>query len=167
MFFRTMILLWAILFMGQLVRASTGPEVERLTTEGMRLVREGRLEQGIGLLQQASNVNPSDPSVHVKLGGVLYEYAQGFFGAGESLQAQMVLRNAERELRTAVDLLPDAEAALRADCAFLVGEIYTRGYGYREAARRWYEKALEDNINHTGAQNVIKSLDAAYGPVGE
>ena len=134
-------------------------EANRLGMQGIRLIQEGKPEKGFALLRQATLLEPDDALWRLRLGSLLMQYAQGLTGMSDGLQSELLMNDAEMEIRQALDLLPPQAKQLRGEGYYLLGQIYSAGYGFREAARPYFQRAVEENPTHAGAKQALTRLD--------
>jgi len=138
-------------------------EARKLMTEAGDLVRKGKLDESLVILKKAVNIAPKEPDMHMNYGTILFIKGQKFFQLGFEENAKRVFKEAQDELVTAIKLYKAAPAKdpkdfAKAQCYFLLGDIYYYIYKNEERAKGLYRRAVEYDPKHAGALEALKRL---------
>ncbi|MDD5119791.1 MAG: hypothetical protein PHR84_00565 [Candidatus Omnitrophica bacterium] len=148
------LLLYALLFNTSLSMANE--EANKLGNEGILLIQKGKIDAGLDLMKQATQISPDDASWHMNYGSMLFTKGQQIFQSGNKQDADGVLKEAEEELLLAVDLFKTNDFMLISQCYFLIGDIYFYAYSNKNQAKIFYQKSLGYYPEHGGAIEAMK-----------
>ncbi len=150
-----------LLFIGMLnisaQAAGADEETNRLGNKGLELIQKGNWDEGLALMKKATTAAPEDASWHMNYGSMLMMRAQK--SGGE--EVTRLCKESEAELKKAVGLLTgEKDNILRAQCYFLIGDIYFYPYQKPVEAKPYYEKALKEYPGHGGAMQAMARYEA-------
>ena len=138
-------------------------EANKLIPEAAKLINAGNLDEGLKILKQAVLIAPEEPDIHMNYASVLFVKGQRLFQSGYNESAKEIFSEVENELTLAIRLyeknqLKDKDDHSKAQCYFLLGDIYYHVYGDKAKAKSLYRKALEYNPDHVGAAETLKKI---------
>ena len=112
----------------------------------------------------ASEVESTDPSVHLNYASILFYKGRRLFQTGDVEQAKAIFKDVERHLRealrlTAQDQDPVRRQLIESQAAFLLGDVHLFVWSDEPAAKAFYEQALAAYPEHDGAREALKSID--------
>ena len=105
--------------------------------------------------------DPENPVWHMNYGGVLFEIAKNMHHQGRQEASKPLFKECESELFAAARLFKRQDSLQIAQCYFLIAEIVNYVYGEKDAAKSYYQKALEYSPQHNGALTAINQLMAS------
>ncbi|MCK9604312.1 MAG: tetratricopeptide repeat protein [Candidatus Omnitrophica bacterium] len=133
-------------------------DANMIGNKGIKLIQEGKMDEGLDLIRQAIQADPQKPDWHMNYGSLLFKKGQQIFQSGNMQEAQGVFKEAEKELLLATQLFKEADNKLKSHCYFLLGDIYYYVYSEKEKARNFYQKSLELYSEHQEAREALKSI---------
>lgn len=141
----------------------TNKQATIVGNNGILLIKEGKWDEGLGLMKQATEIAPEDPLLHMNYGSMLFTHGQLIFESDNKQEAKPIFNEAEREFNLAISLFKDDELgkAIKSQCSFLLGDIYFHVYNDKEKAKSLYKKALEYDPRHSGAINALNKVSGA------
>lgn len=134
-------------------------EADKLGNNGIKSVQEGRIEEGLALLRQATEVSPDDPLWHMKFGSILFKIGEVIFKAGLLKEGNMIFREAEKELLLAIKFFRETDAEEKlfiGHSYFLLGDAYYYVFEDKDKAKTHYRNALKHYPEHPGAAEAMK-----------
>lgn len=139
-------------------------EANKIFPKAIKLVNEGKLDEGLELLKQTIIVAPEEPDIHMNYASVLFVKGQQILQAGDKENGRAIFNEIENELLLAIKLYKDKPSkdkdnSSKAQCAFLLGDIYFYVYEDKDKAKALYQKALEYYPEHSGAMESLKSFN--------
>ena len=138
-------------------------EANKLIPEAAKLINAGNLDEGLKILKQTILIAPEEPDIHMNYASVLFVKGQRLFQSRYNESAKAIFSEVEDELMVAIKLyeknqLKDKDDHSKAQCYFLLGDIYYYVYEDNQKAKSLYQKALEYNPNHTGAAGALEKI---------
>lgn len=133
-------------------------DANTIGNKGIKLIQEGKMDEGLDLIRQAIQADPQKPDWHMNCGSLLFTKGQKIFQSGNIQEAQGVFKEADKELLLATQLFKEADNKLKSHCFFLLGDIYYHVYSEKEKAESFYKKSLELYPEHQAARDVLKSI---------
>ena len=138
-------------------------EANKLIPEAGKLINAGDLDGGLKILKQTILIAPEEPDLHMNYASVLFVKAQRLFQSGYNESAKEIFSEVEKELTLAIklyeqDQLKDKNGHSKAQCYFLLGDIYYHVYEDKVKAQSLYQKALGYNPDHAGAAEALKKI---------
>ena len=127
--------------------------------EGIQLFNEGKLDDGIALLKQATEADPDSPLWHMNYGNVLFRKGQLLFEAGNKDEAEDIFSEVEDELSEAIELFEDRDDISKSHCYFLLGDIYQYVHSDNDAAKEYYQLSLKYHPENQDAATELKKLE--------
>lgn len=138
-------------------------ESNQIGNAGLKLISEGRVDEGFDLLRQAIQLDPEEPAWHMNYGSMLFQVGQSIFKSGEKEKSKELFKESEKELLEATKLFKKAEDPVKAQCFYLIGDIYYYAYQNISKAKYYYEEALARSPKHPGALDGLKNCQASLG----
>ncbi|HTY44785.1 MAG TPA: tetratricopeptide repeat protein [Patescibacteria group bacterium] len=137
---------------------ASGKAVE-LFQKGMTMIKEGKLNEGLELLKQTTVLEPEKPDWHMDYGSILFNIGAQLFQKGNTETAKPILQESERQLLLATDLfVKSTDSAMKAQCFYLLGEIYRHVINDKEKAKSFYQQSLALYPQHAGALEALKGF---------
>jgi tetratricopeptide (TPR) repeat protein len=134
-------------------------KANELFQKGMVLIKEGKLNEGLELLKQTTALEPEKPDWHMNYGSILFTIGAQLFQKGNAETAKPILQESERQLLWAADLFTkSADNSMKAQCFYLLGDIYWHVVNDKEKAKSFYQKSLALYPQHAGALEALKNL---------
>src|SRR3989338_672711 len=133
-------------------------DANTIGNKGIKLIQEGKMDEGLDLIRQAIQTDPQKPDWHMNYGSLLFTKGQQIFQSGNVQEAQGIFKEAEKELFWATQLFKEADNKLKSHSFFLLGDIYYHVYGEKEKAKSFYQKSLELYPGHQEARDALKSI---------
>lgn len=152
-------LVWPILFLLWMTPALAQPVASNdIGFQGLRLIDQGQFDEGIKLVNQAVDADPTNASWRLNIANLLYSQGLKHLKQGHVARAQNIWSFAEMHLEEAVDLFnPSTDKILLSEAYYVMGEIQQYGYSDQQKARAFYQQAL-DLYQHPRAQRAIDKL---------
>ena len=117
-------------------------QASHLEQEAIELISKDRMDEGLSKMRAALALEPTG-SRHLNYGSILFGNGTAIFKSGDLKQGKAVLKEAEGELRSAIDLFdPSQNATQISQCYFLLGEIYAHALKDSVRAKEFYEQSL-------------------------
>ena len=137
-------------------------EVNRVGNNGIMLINQGKMDEGLAELKRATLMDPKQPAWHMDYGSFLFEKGKMLKRSGRESDAKRNFDEAEKELDEAVNYLKKKEEAPpKAQCLYLMGEIEFFVRKDMDKSKAYYEKALQSVPNHRGAMDGLSQWAAA------
>jgi tetratricopeptide (TPR) repeat protein len=132
-------------------------EADRLEAQAVDLIDNNRMEEGMVLMKQAMQIDPT-PMRHMNYGSILFGNGAAEFESGNKAKAQETLYEAQDQLAQAIaGFNPKKEAVFIAQAYFLLGEMYLNAFSNEAKARMFYYKALS-YYDNPGARAAVEKL---------
>ncbi len=155
-FFSTVGVLSA-LFLTTNVFADKSEEANLKGNHGLLLIQQGKMEDGLAELKQATQIDPESGAWHMNYGSILFQKSTPYVNSGRVSEARDLLDESERELGDAVKLFRGEEEQMpKAQCLYLMGDIEFYARKNVDKAKEYYEKALQSAPTHPGALDGVK-----------
>jgi tetratricopeptide (TPR) repeat protein len=117
-------------------------KADQLEQKGLSAIDEGRMDEGLSLLQEALKLDPQG-SRHLNFGTILFGNGVSLQKRGNSEESIKVFRQAEEEIQQALKLFdPEGETTFISQAYSLLGEMYANAFNDNAKAKTFYEKAL-------------------------
>ncbi len=117
-------------------------KADQLEQQGLVAIDEGKMDEGLGLLQEALRLDPQG-SRHLNFGMVLLGNGVSLQKQGKTEEALKILRESESEIQHALKLFdPDGETTFISQAYNLLGEMYANAFNDKAKAKTFYEKSL-------------------------
>ncbi|MDP2905858.1 MAG: hypothetical protein Q8O22_06125, partial [Candidatus Omnitrophota bacterium] len=131
--------------------------VAQYDSEAFLRIKEGKLEEGLSLLKQATILEPKNGLPHMNYGSMLLVRGQMLLKEGKTEEAKSILKEAEKELLSAIQQSGTAtvDAITKGQSAFLLGDIYCFIYKDGIKAKEFYKKSLEYFPKHDMAKYAL------------
>jgi tetratricopeptide (TPR) repeat protein len=132
-------------------------EANRVGNKAMALFNEGKMDEGLALLKQATQIAPEDASWHMNYGSMLFSKGGIMYKRGEKQESIGVFEEAEEELLLAITLFKEEkENILKSHCYYLIGDIHFYPFEDKDKAKTFYQKSLEYYPQHGEATEALK-----------
>jgi tetratricopeptide (TPR) repeat protein len=140
--------------------AQNTTKANELFQKGVALIKDGKLTEGLELLKQTTLLEPDRPDWHMDYGSILYNFGALLFQKGSVETAKPILQESERQLLWATNLfIKSTDNPLKAQCFYLLGEIYLHVVNDKEKAKSFYQKTLALYPQHAGALVAMQSIN--------
>ncbi len=137
---------------------------DALEARAVELIDEGKMDQGLDLINQAIALDPSAQR-HMNYGSILFGNGVADFKGGRQDEGKAVLQKAEDELKKAIASFgTKTDPLFPAQCYFLLGEMFKNAFADESQAREFYQKAV-DLAGHDGAKAALAKLSQPAGGV--
>lgn len=135
-------------------------EANKVGNEGIALIQDGKMDEGLALVKRSTEINPDDPSWHMNYGSMLFSMGSSLFKDGSQKESLPVVQEAEKELLWAAKLYNDQknQNVLESQCYFLLGDIYNFIFQDKAKAKGYYEKTVALYPKHQEANDALKNL---------
>lgn len=134
-------------------------DADALELQGLDLIDEGQMDQGLELLRKATALDPK-PNRHLNLGAILSGNGVAAFKDGRKDEAFAVFKEAQAELDQAIDLFdPKKEITFLSQAYYLLGEMHAQAFGNPAKAREYYQNSISLYEN-PAAQRGLKALSS-------
>ena len=154
-----MLLAMTLVCVSDLVAAETPGKANELFQSGMGLIKEGKLNEGLGMLKQASEAEPTRADLHMNYGSMLFVIGAQIYQKGNAEGAAPIFQEAERQLLWATEMFTKKEeGTLKAQCYYVLGDISLHVKQDKEKAKGFYQKALVCYPQHGGAIEALKGI---------
>jgi tetratricopeptide (TPR) repeat protein len=117
-------------------------KADSVEQEGLSLIDQGQVDQGVDLLREAVRLDPRG-NRQLNLGSILIGNGISLQKDGRSAEAAKIFQEAESELQQAIKLFdPDEETMFLSEAYNLLGDIYANALDDKSKARQYYQKSL-------------------------
>ncbi len=132
-----------------------------MTIEAMQLMAKGKYDEGLNLLKKCIEAEPQNPNSHLNYGSMLFKKGQSLIESGDINAGEQIFKEVEKELKTAVSLFKDdgGDKILKAQCYFLLGDVYLFVWKNKEGAKTYYQLSLLNDPKHGGAKLAFEEFD--------
>jgi tetratricopeptide (TPR) repeat protein len=132
-------------------------QADKMEQEGLTLIDEGQMDQGLERLRQAIRLD-ARANRHLNLGSILLGNGVSLQKQGKSDEALKIFKEAETELQQAIkDFNPDEETTFISEAYNLLGEMYANALQDKDKAKAFYKKSLSFYEN-PAAERALKNL---------
>lgn len=133
-------------------------QADQLEARAVGLIDDGNMNQGLDLIKQAVLLSPT-PQRHMNYGSILFGNGVELFKKGQREPGRKVLRDAEEELKKAIDgFNANADSIFIGHGYFLLGEMYANAFEDPAQAKAYYTKSVTLS-GHEGAKAALAKLD--------
>jgi len=136
---------------------STESKADQVEQQGLDLIDQGQVDQGVKLLHEAIGLDPQ-ANRHLNLGAILIGNGVALQKQGKSDEALKDFQEAESELQQAIKTFdPNGETTFISEAYNLLGEMYANALHDKIKAKTYFEKSLSFYDN-PAAKRGIESL---------
>ncbi len=135
-------------------------DANKTGNQGITLIQEGKMNEGLALMKKATELTPEDPGWHMNYGSMLYSQGSSLLKGGSLDESLPLIKEAEKELVLAAQLFEGQKGQniSAGQCYFLLGDIYYYVLEDKMKAKDFYVKSVTTNPGQQEAQDALKNF---------